>query len=58
MIFKHRNPTGSELEIEENVREHMHEKLLRLLPEYIRTDPAKRIGEKLQIEMINYLEGP
>merc|ERR1712212_738771 len=45
---KYRAPNASNVEIEENVVEHMHAKLLKLLDQFIRTDPAKFIGEPLQ----------
>ena len=53
---KHRAPNASCEEIEENVVEHMHDKLLKLLDQYIRTDSAKTIGKPLQKEMLDYLE--
>ena len=56
MYTRHRNPTGTEEEHERNVVEHMHDKLFRLLPYYIRTKPGKTIGAKLQREMLKYIE--
>jgi len=56
MYTRHRNPTGTEDEHERNVVEHMHDKLFRLLPYYIRTKPGKAIGAKLQQEMLAYIE--
>ena len=53
---KYRAPNASCEEIEENVVEHMHDKLLKLLDQYIRTDSAKIIGQPLQKEMLDYLE--
>merc|ERR1711970_398632 len=53
---KYRAPNASCEEIEANVVEHMHDKLLKLLDQFIRTDPAKFIGEPLQKEMLQYLE--
>ena len=53
---KYRAPNASCEEIEENVVEHMHDKLLKLLDQYIRTDSAKMIGQPLQKEMLDYLE--
>ena len=53
---KYRAPNASCEEIEENVVEHMHDKLLKLLDQYIRTDSAKTIGQPLQKEMLDYLE--
>ena len=53
---KYRSPNASCEEIEENVVEHMHDKLLKLLDQYIRTDSAKTIGKPLQKEMLDYLE--
>ena len=53
---KYRAPNASCEEIEENVVEHMHDKLLKLLDQYIRTDSAKIIGKPLQKEMLDYLE--
>ena len=53
---KYRAPNASCDEIEENVVEHMHDKLLKLLDQYIRTDSAKMIGQPLQKEMLDYLE--
>ena len=35
------NPNGSPEEIEKNVVDHMHDKLLKLLPQYIRTSAGK-----------------
>ena len=34
----------------------MHDKLLKLLDQFIRTDSAKTIGQPLQKEMLDYLE--
>ena len=56
MYTWHRNPTGTEEEHERNVVEHMHDKLFRLLPYFIRTKPGKAIGAKLQREMLAYIE--
>ena len=53
---KYRAPNASCEEIEENVVEHMHDKLLKVLDQYIRTDSAKTIGRPLQKEMLDYLE--
>ena len=53
---KYRAPNASCEEIEENVVEHMHDKLLKLLDQFIRTDSAKTIGKPLQKEMLDYLE--
>ena len=53
---KYRAPNASCDEIEENVVEHMHDKLFKLLDQYIRTDSAKVIGQPLQKEMLEYIE--
>ena len=53
---KSRKPNANDDEIECDVVEHMHEKLLKLVDNYIRTPTAKILGAPLQDEMNQYLK--
>jgi uncharacterized protein len=49
---RHANPTYTEAEIIENVRQHADDKLLRLSTEFIRTTTARSIAHKRHEEMV------
>ena len=49
---RHANPTYTEAEVIENVRQHADDKLLRLSTEFIRTTTARAIAHKRHEEMV------